>query len=401
MSRKKMYLCRFNRMKRVLRIWIVVALVSAWASLCYGLSVAVMPGVELQADRTVIYPWRMGLMGEETLMDVLQMMPELMISGYEDVITNYNLRIDNVPINGDVRLILGQMKAKDIDKIQLCDNSGVAKGTIGKSEVLDITMFRRDTVNGMAEGQGGFGREQEGNATVNVLYGSERTDLYANASYRYQQGHREYVSLHMTNRFDKRNTLLTYLTQQYLALPDGHSQKIMGRARYFHTFNELGTEVFVLGGYQYATDPTYSTQLPMFVVELNTPFPVEGLTMMAGVEGDYLMTKQKGTDRSWNVFNHDIYLQFSYAMKRWRFTAGHRVMMYNYRLSDSDATQTYFDVRNNTNASIIFEPNLWHQIQLAYYRKYFNPAYETLFMETNTLPILLCNIDSNLERDSV
>ena len=90
-----------------------------------------LPVIEVKADRTMIYPQRMELTGEESLMDVLQMVPELMIAGYEDVIDSYNLRIDNCPMNGDTRLILSQMKAKDIAKIQVCDNTGVAKGTIG------------------------------------------------------------------------------------------------------------------------------------------------------------------------------------------------------------------------------------------------------------------------------
>ena len=213
-----------------------------------------LPIVEMKADRTMVYPQRMALEGEESLLDVLQMMPELMIAGYEELISDYNLRIDNVPVNGDVRLVLSQMKAKDIAKIQVCTNTGVAKGTIGMGHVLDINMAMPDTVKGFVEGQGGFGKELEGNGTVNVLYGSAKTDLYANASYRYQAGHKEYVTLHMTNRFDERNKLLSYLTQQYLAMPDGHSQKIMGRARYFHTFNEAGTELLVLGGYQYDSE---------------------------------------------------------------------------------------------------------------------------------------------------
>ncbi len=54
-----------------------------------------LPIVEMKADRTMIYPQRMELTGEETLMDILQMVPDLMIAGYEDVIENYNLRIDN------------------------------------------------------------------------------------------------------------------------------------------------------------------------------------------------------------------------------------------------------------------------------------------------------------------
>jgi len=334
-----------------------------------------LPIIEVKADRTMIYPQRMDLDGEESLLDVLQMMPDLMIRGFEDVIEGYNLRIDNTPINGDTRLILSQMKAKDIAKIQVCTNTGVAKGTIGTGKVLDINMAMPDTVKGFVEGQGRFGKGMEGNGTVNVLYGSKHTDLYANAAYRYQQGHKEYVSLHMTNRFDDKNKLLTYLTQQFFALPEGQSHKVMGRARYFHTFNDKGTELLVLGGYQYASDPATASQLPMFVLELNTPL-VKGLDMMAGVEGDYQMTKQKEADRNWNVFNHDIYLQFTYSLPQWRFTAGHRVMLYNYQLADSGAVRKHFDVRNNTNACIIFVPTGQHQIQLGYYRKYYNPALE-------------------------
>lgn len=364
--------------RRGVIIWMFVGVVSASVYANDSL-----PIIEVKADRTMIYPQQMDLTGEETLMDILLMVPDLMISGYEDVIGNYNLRIDNCPINGDTKLILSQMKAKDIAKIQVCDNTGVAKGTIGMGAVLDINMAMPASVKGFVEGHGNFGKNIEGGGTVNVLYGSERTDLYANASYRYQKGHKEYVSLHMTNRFDDRNKLLTYLTQQYLKIPaEGYSQKVMGRARYFHTFNEAGTELMVLGGYQYADDPMFSNQLPMAVLELNTPI-VKGLSLMAGVEGDYLLTKQKGADKSWNVFNHDIYLQLTYSMPRWRFTAGHRVMFYNYQVADSGIVQKSFDVRNNTNACIIFVPTDQHQVQLGYYRKFYNPAYQNLFMDND------------------
>ena len=342
-----------------------------------------VPVIEVKADRTMIYPQRMDLTGEESLMDILQMMPDLMIRGYEDVLDGYNLRIDNCPPNGDTRLILSQMKAKDIAKIQVCNNTGVAKGTIGTNKVIDINMTVPDTVKGFIEGQGGFGKDLEGNGTVNVLFGCPHTDLYANATYRYQQGHKEYLSLHMTNRFGARDQLLTYFTQQFIKMPDITTQKIMGRARYFHTFNDLGTELLLLGGYQYDVNPTLTNRLPMFVVELNTPFPVKGLTMMAGVEGNYLMTWQKDTTRTWDIFNHDIYLQFSYSLPQWRFTAGHRVMIYNYRMTDAGATQKHMDIRNNTNASIIYLPHFQHQLQLAYYRKFYNPAHAALLQETN------------------
>jgi hypothetical protein len=128
-----------------------------------------LPIVEIKADRTIIYPQRMELTGEETLMDVLQMVPDLMIAGYQDVISTYNLRIDNAPINGDNRLILSQMKAKDIAKIQVCDNTGVAKGTIGMNKVLDIYMKMPDAWQGFVEGQGAAGKKFEGIASANAL----------------------------------------------------------------------------------------------------------------------------------------------------------------------------------------------------------------------------------------
>ncbi len=333
----------------------------------------------------MIYPQRMELTGEETLMDVLQMVPELMIAGYEDVIDSYNLRIDNCPINGDERLILSQMKAKDIAKIQVCDNTGVAKGTIGMGRVLDINMKMPERLKGFVEGQGDFGKNVAGIGSVNALYGSKSTDLYANASYRHQEGNEEYLSLHMTNRFDDRNRLLTYFTQQYLGHPSATSRKVMGRARYFHTFNDQGTELLLVGGYQYASDPVLSNKLPLYIVELNTPLFTKRLSMMLGVEGDFLMTRQKGADISWDVFNHDIYLQFTYALPKWKLTAGNRVIFYRYNLMDAETSQRFSDTRNNTNASVIYVPDSRNQIQLGYYRKYYNPSYLALFMDKRTL----------------
>ena len=344
-----------------------------------------LPIVEIKADRTMIYPQRMELTGEETLMDILQMVPDLMITGYEDVISNYNLRIDNCPMNGDTRLILSQMKAKDIAKIQVCDNTGVAKGTIGMGRVLDINMKMPERLKGFVEGQGDFGKDVAGIGTVNALYGSQHTDLYANASYRHQDGNEEYLTLHMTNRFDDRNRLLTYFTQQFLDHPSGMSRKVMGRARYFHTFNDQGTELLIVGGYQYNSDQVLSNKLPLYIVELNTPLFSKRLSMMLGAEGDFLMTRQKDTDRSWDVFNNDIYLQFTYSLPKWKLTIGNRVMFYNYKLMDLGTSQKYSDIRDNANACVIYVPDNHNQIQLGYYRKYYNPSYLALFVDVNTL----------------
>lgn len=376
-----MYICTMKRFYLIL-----------FSMLLLGVAVRAESGspvVVVKADRTVIYPQRMELTGEESLMDILQMVPELLIAGYEDVIENYNLRIDNCPVNGDSRLVINQIKAKDIAVIQVCDNTGVAKGTIGMGRVLDINMTMPERWSGFVEGQGDFGKNAAGIGTVNALYGGKNTDLYANASYRHQDGDREYLTLHMTNRFDDRNKLLTYFTQQYLDAPAGTSRKVMGRARYFHTFNDMGTELLVVGGYQYASDPVVCSKLPLYNVELNTPLFTERLSLMAGVEGNYLMTSQRGVDRNWDVFNNDVYVQLSYTLPKWRLTAGSRVMFYDYKLygrqNDGESRKKYSDVRNNTNACVVYVPDDRNQIQLGYYHKFYNPSYESFFMNSATL----------------
>lgn len=344
-----------------------------------------LPIIEVKADRTVIYPQRMELTGEETLMDILQMMPSLMIAGYEDVISDYSLRIDNCPINGDNRLVVGQMKAKDIDCVQVCDNTGVAKGSVGMNRVLDIYMKMPDALHGFVEGQGGLGKDFEGAATANALYGGRRTDLYANVSYRHHDVNEQYLTLRMNNRFDDRNRLLTFFTQQFQDHHPDKSRKVMGRARYFHTFNEQGTELLLAGYYQYASNQQLSNKLPTYMVELNTPLFSKRLSMMLGVEGDFLMTRQKHTDGNWHVFNNDVYSQFTYSLPQWRLTVGHRVSFYNYKVADAGISQSHSDVRHNANACVIYAPGDRNLIQLGYYRKYYNPLYELLFMNVKTL----------------
>ena len=62
---------------------------SCWLYSAIMLANDSLPIIEVKADRTMIYPQRMELTGEESLLDVLLMMPELMASGFEDVLDDY------------------------------------------------------------------------------------------------------------------------------------------------------------------------------------------------------------------------------------------------------------------------------------------------------------------------
>lgn len=60
-------------------------------------------------------------------------------------------------------------------------------------------------------------------------------------------------------------------------------------------------------------------------------------------------------------------------------------MLYGYKLMDEIAGRSFNDTRDNTNACVIFVPDSRNQVQLGYYRKFYSPAYETLFLNTVSL----------------
>nr|MBR6145483.1 hypothetical protein [Paludibacteraceae bacterium] len=100
-----------------------------------------LPVVEMSADRITIYPQRMELNGEETLFDLLQLYPSIMTNAYDNWLDNWEIRIDNGPYGGDMRVLLNEMKASRIKRVQISDAPGVAKGTVGTKRVLDVFLM--------------------------------------------------------------------------------------------------------------------------------------------------------------------------------------------------------------------------------------------------------------------
>lgn len=353
--------------------------------------------IEMRADRVVIFPQRLELTGEETLLDILLMYPDLMQGGFDDMVSLYSVRIDNVPVNLNARIFLHMVKARQVSKIQICDNTGVAKGTVGLNRVIDITLLRFEPgLQGDAGAAAGTDRMAQGAATAR--YGSSKTDIIGAALYTYGDqddaiDQAEQVYLHMTNWFSPRDRLLTYASQQYYDdkfYGSGdplrtHQTSYMARARYFHNFNDKGTELLVLGSYQHTSRPTVvatddgqlslatDVSAPMALVELNTPLG-HGLDMMAGWEGDWTASTlhtADGGQQKYRQANNDLYLQYNYRRGRWLLALGDRVMFYHYTINGISHNET----RNNLEASIVASLNDRSQAQVAYHRKFVNPTF--------------------------
>lgn len=382
------------------------------------------PVIETLADRTIIYPQRLELSGEETLLDILEMYPDLMAAGFGDLLAGddyfdaYQLRMDNVALNGNTRLLLTQIKARLISKIQICDNGGVAKGRTGDGRVIDVNLLKpEEGAHGFASLQGATDKLLAPSA--NLRYGSEKTDIWSSLTYTHtdvarQVNNAEQLHFQMTNRFSGRDRLLSYITQSSSVSDSGEkgfsrhgrNESVMARFRYFHTFNDLGTELLTLFSWAHKNGPVdifdASKQMyrreqshvnsPIWLLELNTPLFVKNLSMMLGYEGDLDVTRYgidqqpvNGTsfseESNLQVMNNDLYLQFNYIAGPLRLTLGDRIMFYHYRQKGYADDWSKNDTRNHFQFSAILTPHRRHQVQVAYFRKFRNPSAGGLFPE--------------------
>ena len=380
--------------------------------------------VEIRGDRTIIYPQQMELNGEETLLDILEMCPDMMAAGFDDLLGGdeyfdaYQLRIDNVPVSGDPRQVLTQLKARLISKIQVCDNAGVAKGRTGSSKVIDVNLLKAEQgAHGFLSLQGATDKLLAPSA--NFRYGSEKTDIWSQMSYTHTDadGHvnnAEYLHFQMTHRFSDRDRLLSYFTQSSSVSDNGEggfsehdrSESFMARFRYFHTFNEQGTELLTVLSWAHKNGPAdifdsdkqmyrrehSHTNSPIWMLELNTPLFVKNLSMMLGYEGDlniirYGVDQSAGNGTSFSeesthqVMNNDLYLQFNYVIGPLRFTIGDRVVFYHYKQKGYKDNWSKNDTRNHFQFSTILTPHRHHQIQAAYYHKFRNPSEMRIYPE--------------------
>ena len=99
--------------------------------------------IEFQGDRYVIHVNKMNPDSEMTLLDVLNTCPEFLSINGKKIDQNYKLRTDNIDLVMDPESFLANVKACEIDRIQICSNTSVAKAVRGTKGVIDI-YYRTD-----------------------------------------------------------------------------------------------------------------------------------------------------------------------------------------------------------------------------------------------------------------
>ena len=412
-------------MNKVL-VLLIIILALLPCSLCAAEepSPADLPVVEFGGDRTLIYPQRMELRGEETLLDLLEMCPDLMAAGFADYLAgdehfdSYQLRMDNVPLQGDTRLLLTQLKAKDITLVQIVDNSGVAKGLTGDGLVIDVNFVdaAEAGIRGLASVQGAT--DELFAPSAQLRYGGRYTDFWTGMTYsqsEFSALNDRSGSLHfrLTHHLSGRDRILVNFGQtsgvsksrENDITQHDRRESMLARLRYFHVFNQQGTELQLLVSWIHDNAPsdTYdadrkqyrkvasTSNTPIWLAEVVTPLFVPNLTLMAGYEGDLEITKYGieqtpvlgglfNEESEYRVMNNDLYAQLHYDVGPWRLMLGDRLMLYHYDQRGRAENWTKNDARNHLQASAGWVQR-HHQVQIGYYRKFRNPASLEVFPE--------------------
>lgn len=121
--------------------------------------------IEHIGDRYIMHIPEMELTGEESLLDVLMMCPEVIsldgnniIGGdpFANLYGKFVIRIDNQEYGLDYATFLHHFKAREIETIKVCQNAEVMKGCSSLKKVIDITL-RKKKENGTTGRWGLFG----------------------------------------------------------------------------------------------------------------------------------------------------------------------------------------------------------------------------------------------------
>ena len=359
------------------------------------------PVIEHRADRVLIFPQRMALNENTTVMDLLQMFPEALSRNYENLDERYVVRVENFNYEANIRVFLSTLKAKYVEKIQVCDNPDVMKGSKSLGGVIDINMVRGSETKDIYIGAEFDTEGQQSAPVINAVYGNGKTDVLVSASLYDNSRHGDYdgtarCAAKINTALNENHNLMYDFAMRYGHGGNSDSRYYGGQIQYDGIFNDKGTALCVSADVEYYDDGTKNEMLSLisskertkeiwqvYIVELYTPI-AGGLEFCGGWELDYattnlnskyfqtvdlfssFMDQQLEIDRDLTTYNNDFYAQFDYTVGPLSFSLGDRVMCYHYGYGDEKIDNPY----NLIVASATLTPNWHHQIQGSYYRRF-------------------------------
>ena len=358
--------------------------------------------IEFQGDRYVIHVDRMHPDSEMTLLDVLNTCPEFLSINGKKIDKEYTFRMDNVGLVVDVESFLANVKACEIDRIQICSNTSVAKAVNGTRGVIDV--YYRDDVK--ADGKLALSGSTYGNGQLyaDVANRSEKllVQAYALARSSYgkayptdvyrmtDRGLAESVHLNLDWKISKNDRLFIKAYQNFenkkqrIYDPDlvetlpFYNRYVGLVLSYSHTFRNDAI-FFAEAGADYTRESKNDFKMgdcyPYGFMEYNTPIFTPDLWLMIGAEMDHENIWNIGVNRE-QYLKTDFYTQLDYTHGPWTLTLGDRYRMMNFwnRQYDSADRSMWTHERNNHSylASVGYKAG-HHFFQTLFTRRFFQP----------------------------
>ena len=377
--------------------------------------------IEHIGDRYIMHVSEMELTGEESLLDVLMMCPEVIsldgnnIIGGDPFANQYGkfvIRIDNQEYGLDYATLLHHFKAREIESIKVCQNAEVMKGCSSLKKVIDITLRKGE--NGVSGRVGLFGDTYGGGkGIVSVLSQQDDLRILSHVEGNFQrtsnsdkdayQNQSSNTINHYSHEGAKLNVLWTptskdilevdamqtYTRNHFTHSPADYVRAYHLQADYTRTLGENGSSIlFTLGAehicdngrtqeesqtFPYQNHSTY----PFAVIEYASPILTKDLWITAGFEGGLSIEKNCIADYINHSNYEDFYVQLDYNIGKWGFMAGERYRIINFRPKQIASISNWEHTTHNHiysfSAYYTFTPG--HTLQGTFCRRIFNPEF--------------------------
>lgn len=310
--------------------------------------------IEHKGNKYIIHVERLNPDAEMTLLDVLQICPELMSTDGKTLTDYYVLTVDDIFLSADYEPLLIGIKASDLSEVIVCTYGAVDNATDGTTGTIDLQFREGKGPTGKVELSGstyGNGRlfadmaSRSGNVAVhafaqtNLQYG--RAEDLSGTNVTSRNGV-ENAMLFVDWQVTKKDLLTMKLSQGYgercdrlhnpIAINDGGADMIRQRwgefaATYERTLNEHGASLYLETGLSYSNNTIYDSGLreatPWWIAECSIPFLNQSLNMTVGYEGGYMNDWYQEIRREQNLYN-DLYLMLNYKKGPWIACLGDR-----------------------------------------------------------------------------
>ena len=377
--------------------------------------------IEHIGDRYIMHVSEMELTGEESLLDVLMMCPEVIsldgnnIIGGDPFANQYGkfvIRIDNQEYGLDYATLLHHFKAREIESIKVCQNAEVMKGCSSLKKVIDITLRKGE--NGVSGRVGLFGDTYGGGkGIVSVLSQQDDLRILSHVEGNFQrtsnsdkdayQNQSSNTVNHYSHEGAKLNVLWTptskdilevdamqtYTRNHFTHSPAEYVRAYHLQADYTRTLGENGSSILFTLGAEHISDngrtkeesQTFPYQnhstYPFAVVEYATPVLTQALWITAGFEGGLSIEKNCIADYVNHSNYEDFYVQLDYNIGKWGFMAGERYRIINFRPKQISSVSKWKHTTHNHIYSLstyyTFTPG--HTLQGTFCRRIFNPEF--------------------------